>query len=56
MMTQEREIDPIIQALIDRLPPAGSDWPQSGRRRWLDVLRTSFELIYKDPEGDKEPT
>jgi hypothetical protein len=38
--------DLLLRALMQRLPPPGSVWPESERRPWLDALRQSFELIY----------
>lgn len=41
-------IDPIVAALFERLPVPGSVWPEAERMRWLDAVRASFDLIYKD--------
>lgn len=48
------EIDPIIKGLIVRLPPAGSVWASEERELWLNILKSSFQLVYKEPEGAKD--
>ena len=45
-MSELERADPIIRALIDRLPPVGSEWPEVERRLWLDAIAASFALIY----------
>lgn len=46
------ETDPIIKGLLARLPASGSTWPKAERDLWLDLLRGSFDLIYRsDSEG-----
>ncbi len=48
-------IDPIIQGLINRLPPSGSSWPKAKRKLWLQILESSFDLVYVDgAEGDAD--
>jgi hypothetical protein len=42
------KIDPIIQGLLGRLPPSGSQWRMADRKLWLELLEGSFELIYED--------
>jgi hypothetical protein len=42
------KIDPIIQGLLARLPPSGSQWRMSDRKLWLELLEGSFKLIYED--------
>ena len=41
-------LDPIIQGLINRLPPSGASWPKEKRKLWLEILESSFELVYVD--------
>jgi hypothetical protein len=41
-------IDPIIQGLLSRLPPSGSQWRMADRKLWLELLEGSFKLIYED--------
>lgn len=42
------DIDPIIRGLLARLPKTGDVWPEAQRALWLDLLKNSFKLIYKD--------
>jgi hypothetical protein len=47
------DIDPIILGLLARLPKSGDVWPEAQRELWLELLKGSFKLIYKDkPEMD----
>lgn len=41
-------IDPIIQGLINRLPPSGEKWAKAKRKLWLQILENSFDLVYED--------
>ncbi|MBH5388678.1 hypothetical protein [Bradyrhizobium diversitatis] len=43
-------VDPIIQGLLVRLPPSGSVWAEAERNLWLELLKGSFQLIYKDKD------
>ena len=43
-------IDPIIQGLINRLPPAGAEWGKDERKLWLGILESSFDLVYKEKQ------
>ena len=45
------EYDPIIAALLKRLPEAGTYWPQPLRQRWLDAMESTLDLVYQE-----EPT
>ncbi|AZO29799.1 hypothetical protein [Mesorhizobium sp. M1B.F.Ca.ET.045.04.1.1] len=45
------EIDPIIKGLIARLPKSGTVWPSAERELWLNILKSSFQLVYKDTES-----
>ena len=42
------EIDPIIMGLLARLPKTGDVWPENERALWLELLKGSFKLIYKE--------
>jgi transcriptional regulator with XRE-family HTH domain len=42
--------DPMIMGLLSHLPTAGSVWPKADRKRWLQLLEGSFDLIYKENE------
>lgn len=47
-------LDPIIKGLIDRLPPSGTAWPVDQRKLWLQILESSFQLVYKESNGKDE--
>lgn len=39
--------DLIISGLLKQLPSAVAEWSEEGRERWLSVLKSSFDVIYK---------
>jgi len=41
------EPDPLIQALVDRLPKSDSIWSIDDRAKWLKAAAMAFNLIYK---------
>jgi hypothetical protein len=45
-------LDPIIQGLLSRLPKSGDVWPEADRDLWLDLLKGSFKLIYRDKKEE----
>jgi len=47
----DTEYHPFIAGLLKTLPPADSDWPMDGRRKWLQAASTIFEVIYKDSDS-----
>ncbi|MBZ9754032.1 winged helix-turn-helix domain-containing protein [Mesorhizobium sp. ESP6-5] len=51
MVALPPDVDPIIRGLIARLPPSGSIWPSNERELWLNILKSSFQLVYKDSES-----
>lgn len=34
--------------MINRLPTSGDEWPMSERKLWMQILESSFELVYTD--------
>ena len=46
--SSDKKIDPIIRALLAHLPPPKSVWPNDAREAWLNLLKGSFALIYKE--------
>ena len=38
----------IIKGLLARLPKSGDVWPEADRVLWLELLKGSFKLIYRD--------
>src|SRR6516164_7537165 len=39
--------DPLIQAVVDKLPKPNAIWPIDDRARWLKAAAMAFNLIYK---------
>ena len=39
------ELDPLIKAVIDRIPRKGP-WKQEDRMRWLDTFLASVRMVY----------
>jgi hypothetical protein len=48
----ERSFDPLIEGLLNRLPPPDSTWPTEARRRWLQAALNIFDVIYTTPDGE----
>jgi hypothetical protein len=46
----DMELDPIISALLEHLPPPGDYFSKEDRKLWLQIVELSFDLIY-----DNEP-
>ena len=44
--------DPLLQALIDKLPKASAVWPIEDRANWLKAAAMAFNLIYKIAERE----
>jgi hypothetical protein len=38
----------LIHSMMLRLPPPGAVWPERDRHIWLDAVRQSFNLIYRE--------
>jgi hypothetical protein len=48
--------DPLIQALVDRLPKPNAVWSIDDRAKWLRAAAILFNLVYRaDPGERKEP-
>jgi hypothetical protein len=48
--------DPLIQALVDRLPKPNAVWSIEDRAKWLRAAAILFNLVYRaDPGERKEP-
>jgi hypothetical protein len=45
------KVDPLIGALLEKLPPPGEPWPVISRVRWLRTLATVLSQIY-DQNGE----
>jgi hypothetical protein len=47
------ELDPIIDALLIHLPAPGDYFAKDDRKKWLQMMELSFDLIYED-ENDAD--
>lgn len=48
--------DPLLEALIDKLPEPGKPWPQADRDVWFTLMRNSFDLVYgRDGQAAPKP-
>jgi hypothetical protein len=48
--------DPLIQALIDKLPKPNSIWSIDDRGKWLKAAAMAFNLVYRTPEREDQAT
>jgi hypothetical protein len=46
--------DPLIQALVDKLPKPNSIWSIDDRAHWLKAAAMAFNLVYRSPERKDE--
>ena len=46
--------DPLIQALVDKLPKPNTIWCIDDRAKWLKAAAMAFNLIYKTRERDEQ--
>lgn len=44
-------IDPLLAAIIARLPAAGKEFPPAAREVWLQLMSMGFDLVYGGPAG-----
>ena len=47
-----RMSDPLIQALVDKLPEPNSIWSIDDRAKWLKAAAMAFNLVYRFPESE----
>jgi hypothetical protein len=45
--------DPLIQALVDKLPKPDTIWSIDDRAKWLRTAAMAFNLIYRTDEGNE---
>jgi hypothetical protein len=38
--------DPLISALVDKLPSAGTSWSGADRQAWLTMMANAFDVVY----------
>jgi hypothetical protein len=46
--------DPLIQALVDKLPKPNTIWPIDDRAKWLKAAAMAFNLIYSTSEREEQ--
>jgi len=46
--------DPLIQALVDKLPKPNTIWSIDDRAKWLKAAAMAFNLIYKTSEREEQ--
>ena len=46
--------DPLIQALVAKLPKANSIWALEDRAKWLRAAALIFNLVYRPAESDSK--
>ena len=45
--------DPLIRALVDKLPKPNTIWPIDDRAKWLKAAAMAFNLIYRTKEREE---
>src|SRR5262245_6813427 len=45
--------DPLIQALVDKLPRPDTVWSIDDRAKWLKAAAMAFNLVYRTDEGNE---
>jgi len=45
-MARPKSADPLIDALIKKIPPAGTEWPVEKQMAWLNLMAMSFGAVY----------
>lgn len=43
--------DPLLSALVDKLPPAGTSWAAVDRQAWLTMMNNAFDVVYGGASG-----
>lgn len=49
-------IDPVVTALVARLPPAGAVWAKADQDLWIGALLAAFRVIYPDKPSEGPQT
>jgi len=44
---------PLIEGLLQELPPPQSEWTTEDRKKWLEMASTIFNVIYRDSEDNR---
>jgi hypothetical protein len=45
-MARPKSADPLIEALIKRLPPGDTEWPVDKQLAWLNLMAMAFGTVY----------
>jgi hypothetical protein len=48
-----KQLDPLIEGLINKLPDPETQWDLQGRRKWLLAALNIFDLMYTDSDESK---
>lgn len=48
------KLDPLLAALINKLPPADKPWPWPAREAWLQMVTCAFDVVYGCEERPAE--
>ena len=49
--TTKPKLDPLLAALIEKLPASGAEWPRAKRAAWLDNMARAFDSVYEGGEA-----
>jgi hypothetical protein len=52
----EKPLHPFIKGLLDKLPPADSEWANDKRAKWLQAAVNIFDLMYTESEDEAKRT
>ena len=48
--------DPVVDALVKKLPKANTKWSQQDRKTWLTMIEMAFQLAYGHVDAGSEPS
>jgi len=49
----DRKYAPLIEGLLEELPPPQSEWTTEDRKKWLEMASAIFNVIYKDSDDSR---
>jgi len=49
---EQLELDPLLMALLRKIPPSGEEWPSEKRLRWFKTFAMNVSQVY---DGDDDP-
>jgi hypothetical protein len=41
------KLDPLLAALIEKLPAGGSEWSTEDRQSWISMMEMAFNVVYR---------